>query len=78
MRIIGLTGSKKEVDAVAEEYKVYASVEAPTKDANKDDYMVDHSAFIYLMDKNGTYLTHFSYDISPDELTAKLKQQVSK
>lgn len=37
------------------------------------NYMVDHSGFLYVMDKKGEYIQHFPYDVSVDELTQTLK-----
>jgi protein SCO1 len=50
-RIVGLTGSPDQINAVAKEYKVY--VAAHTEDGN--DYLVDHSSFIYLMNPEGKF-----------------------
>jgi cytochrome oxidase Cu insertion factor (SCO1/SenC/PrrC family) len=36
--------------------------------ADSGNYMVDHSGFIYLMDKDGNYVRHFQYNASPKEL----------
>jgi len=62
-RIVGLTGSEDAIKDAAAEYKAYFS---------ETDGMMDHSTLIYWMDANGQYLTHFSYDVTPDELAAKL------
>ena len=69
-KIIGLTGSEDEVKLAADAYKVYYSEHKA--DAGEADYDVDHSAFIYLMNKNGEYLAHFSYNIDGDELAQKI------
>ncbi len=46
-RIIGLTGTREQIDPVLKSYKVYASkIEMP----GMDGYMMDHSAFTYLID----------------------------
>src|SRR5690348_15747075 len=44
-RIIGLTGSKEQTAAAATAYRVYIGT-SPGK--AKDDYLVDHSSFVYL------------------------------
>ena len=54
-RLIGLTGSAGAVRLAADAYKVFYE-----KVAREDgDYTVDHSAFIYLMDRSGRYLGFF-------------------
>lgn len=68
---IGLTGSKEDIKKIESAYKVYSTkVQA---DDQPDGYMMDHSGFIYLMDNNGKYLTHFSYDTDPEEMAQKIK-----
>ena len=63
--ILGLTGTPEQINAVQSAYKVYA-----TKVESKDmpgGYNVDHSGFIYLLDKQGEYSAHFQYqDAAPD------------
>jgi protein SCO1/2 len=36
------------------------------------DYMVDHSGYIYLMDREGKYVKHFPYDTTPEALAQAL------
>jgi protein SCO1/2 len=40
------------------------------------EYSLDHSGFIYLMDKNGNYITHFPYNASPDEIVAAIQNNL--
>ncbi len=40
------------------------------------EYLMDHSAFIYLMDKNGKYVTHFHGKQSPEEIVAQIKARL--
>jgi cytochrome oxidase Cu insertion factor (SCO1/SenC/PrrC family) len=55
-RLIGLTGSAEAIRKAADAYKVYYA----RVDLNKDaGYTVDHTAFIYLMDRDGNYLGFF-------------------
>lgn len=56
-RLIGLTGSTDAVRSAADAYRVY--YKRVVTGARPDDYTVDHSAFIYLMDRDGKYLTFF-------------------
>lgn len=71
--IVGLTGAAADVEAAAAAYRVY--VHKGTPDA-QGDYLVDHTAFIYLMDRNGAYLDHFSPNASAGEIAQKLEQLV--
>ncbi|MGE0754487.1 MAG: SCO family protein [Alphaproteobacteria bacterium] len=38
-----------------------------------DNYMVDHSGYVYLMDPQGNYVEHFRYDVSEQELADAIK-----
>lgn len=66
-RLISLTGTDDQIAAVAKGYRVYYA-----KAGEGDDYLVDHSAFIYLMDPDGRYDQHFSHNTSADELAEAL------
>lgn len=63
-KFIGLTGTDKQIKMVADEFKVYY---AKVKGAG-DDYMLDHSSFLYLMDQEGKYLKHFYLDSPSQEI----------
>lgn len=70
----GLTGSQAAIDAVVKEYKVYArKVENP-----KGDYTMDHSAFMYLMDKNGKYVTHFAHNTPPEDMAVAIRKHIKE
>ncbi|AFK54986.1 SCO family protein [Tistrella mobilis] len=72
--ITGLTGTPEAIAAAAKEYRVY--YQAVRDDASATDYLVDHSAFIYLMDREGAYLTHFNRGDTPDTIVAAIKQRL--
>lgn len=56
-RLLGLTGSVGAIKQAADAYRVYYKrVVTGTK---PDDYTVDHSAFIYLIGRDGKYLGFF-------------------
>ena len=69
-RIIGLTGTPEEIAEVAKEYRVYYA-KHPTKDG---DYSMDHSAVIYLMDREGKLAGTLTYDEKQEAAIAKLKR----
>ena len=58
-RLVGLTGSEPEVKAAMGAYRVYAAKADP---GVTRDYLVNHSAFVYLMGPDGRYVTHFGHD----------------
>lgn len=71
-KFIGLTGNEKQIREVADKFKVYYAKAASEND-NDQDYMLDHSSFTYLMDKNGKYLKHFYLDSAPSKIMEFLK-----
>ncbi len=69
-RIIGLTGERAQIDAMLRGYRIYAK-RAPGKD---EDYSVDHSSAVYLMDKNGHFVTAFNVGRKPEEAAKDLQR----
>jgi cytochrome oxidase Cu insertion factor (SCO1/SenC/PrrC family) len=70
--LIGLTGSRAEIDAAIRAYRVYAR--KAEGGAAGDGYLVDHSAFTYLMGPDGAYVTHFGHGTTPEQMAARLKE----
>ena len=88
-KIIGLTGSNDQIKVVKQKYKIFSKkVMDMKKENNKDSvdnhnhhddhdhggYGVDHTTIIYLMDKKGNYLTHFSPDTTNQKIVKKINQ----
>jgi cytochrome oxidase Cu insertion factor (SCO1/SenC/PrrC family) len=65
-RLLGLTGSAEEVQNAADAYRVY--YKRVDFDNGDGTYTVDHSAFIYLMDRDGKYLGFFPPGTSADRM----------
>jgi protein SCO1 len=74
-RIVGLTGSAEAIAAVAAEYKVYYAVHK-TGDG-PDDYLMDHSGFVYLMNPEGKFARVLSGDTSGKAMADKLRPFLS-
>ena len=69
-RIVGLTGTQSQTDRTAKAYRVYV---APQK-GEGDDYLVDHSAYFYLMDRDGKFVNVIGGNASADEIVARLRK----
>lgn len=69
--IVGLSGSVEKIKNVADLWKVYNK--KVYLESSELAYTIDHSAYIYLMDKKGKYLTHFSHTSEPSDITKKIK-----
>jgi protein SCO1/2 len=72
-RIRGLTGNEGQIEQVTKAYRVYY------KRIAQDDarYTYDHSAVIYLMDKDGRYAGVLTYNEPDDSAVAKLRDLIA-
>jgi cytochrome oxidase Cu insertion factor (SCO1/SenC/PrrC family) len=84
-RLIGLTGSAEAIRKAADAYKVYyARVDPPKEDVKenvKEDggyYTVDHTAYIYLMDRDGNYLGFFPPGTSADRMVEIIRPRLGE
>jgi protein SCO1 len=69
-RIVGVTGSRQQIDPVLKEFRVYSR-----KVANEgDDYTMDHTALVYLMDKQWRFVRPFRLDRKPEAAAAELSK----
>ena len=69
-RLVGLTGTPEEIEAVTKAYRVYVKKVADTR--SSAGYSFDHSAIIYLMGPDGAYVTHFTATTSADAMAERL------
>jgi protein SCO1/2 len=66
----GLTGNTEAVAKVISGFRVYAK-KVPLKDG---DYTMDHTALIYLMDRDGKFVAPFNLKRTPEEAAKDLKR----
>jgi len=66
----GATGNRKAIDTVEREYRVYAK-KVPS---DNGDYSMDHSALVYLMDKQGRFVAPFKLDRKPEAAAVDLRR----
>lgn len=66
----GLTGSTDATAAVAKAYRVYYK-KVPTEG---EDYTMDHTAIVYLMDKDGHFVAPFSLRRTPEAAADDLRR----
>lgn len=67
-RIIGLSGSPEATAAVEKSYRVY-SHKVPGQNG---EYTMDHSAIVYLMDRDGRFAGSFNVDLPPQKAAQEL------
>jgi len=68
--LVGLTGDPAAIAAVAKEYRVYVK-KVPL---DNGDYTMDHTALVYLMDKEGRFVTPFNLKRTPEDAAADLRR----
>tara|TARA_B100000242_G_C42931284_1_gene431925 strand:+ start:192 stop:779 length:588 start_codon:yes stop_codon:yes gene_type:complete len=65
--IIGLTGSKKQIEDVIKKFRIFVKIHKNSSD--DQNYLVDHSSLFFLVDGNDNYLTHFR----PSDFDSKIQ-----
>jgi protein SCO1 len=71
--MVGLTGTPEQIAEVAKAYRVYYQKAAG---ATGEDYLMDHTLLIYLMDGEGKYITHFGPDATPDQIADEIRKHL--
>jgi len=66
----GLTGDQAAVDVAIKAYRVYAK-KVPLDDG---DYTMDHTAVVYLMDKDGHFVAPFNLKRTPEAAAEDLRR----
>jgi protein SCO1 len=74
-RLVALTGSEAQIETVKKAYHVFAQKNIDA--ADPQNYLVDHTALLYLMGPDGKYVAHLAGGSRPDAIAAWLKQKLS-
>ncbi|MBL8644396.1 MAG: SCO family protein [Rhodospirillaceae bacterium] len=69
-RFLALTGTADQLRAAADAYRVYFK---KAQEQSPGEYMMEHSGFIYFMDGQGQYVTHFNAESTPEEIAARIR-----
>lgn len=72
-RILALTGTPEEIAAVANAYKAFFR-KVPTEAGS---YTMDHTAIVYLMDKDGRFTNSIDYHENKDTHLVKLRRVIA-
>ena len=75
-RLVGLTGSSKQVAAVVRAYKVHRA-KLVEKAAGAGDYLVSHSGNMYLMGPDGKFVTLLPHGSSPQFIARTLAKYLN-
>ncbi|HLW29055.1 MAG TPA: SCO family protein [Kiloniellales bacterium] len=71
--LIALTGTPEQIDAAAKAYRVYYR---KAEDESLNDYLMDHSTFVFLMDPEGKYIAHYTHGTKAEDMAASLQEQI--
>ena len=72
-RLKALRGTPEQTAAVAKAYRIYFKKAAETAPG---EYLVDHSSIVFLMGRDGRYLTHFTHMTLPEPMAAEIKKRL--
>ena len=70
--ILALTGTADQVATAAKGYRVYY---AKHPEAG-DDYSMDHSSVLYVMDPEGRFTASFTHESAPEQISERLKKLI--
>jgi protein SCO1/2 len=73
-RLRGLTGTPQQCENAARAYRVYSS---KTSD-DEEDYLVDHSIVMYLVDRGGTFADYYVMTVTAEEMAERIAKIVKK
>jgi len=75
-KLRGYTGSKEQVAKVTKTFRVYYSQGPRT--AAPDDYIVDHTVIMYLMDPDGKFHDYYGQNRSANQIADVIRMKVLK
>lgn len=72
-RLVGLTGSRAQVDDALESFRVFAK---KVQEPEMSDYTMDHSSFIYLMDGDNELISIYRIEDDATFIIADIKSRL--
>lgn len=69
-RVRALTGPREKIDAAMRAFRAFAR-KVPLE--GSDAYVMDHTALVYLMDKDGYFVQSMNFDLPPEQNAARIR-----
>ncbi len=73
-RLLAFTGTPEEIAATAGDFHIYYA--RSQVEIGPEDYLMDHTALVFLMAPDGSYITHFPYGITPENMMIVMEQRL--
>jgi len=77
-RIIGISGDPEKVKAMARGFKVYFKKVPTDPNQPNGEYTMDHTASVFLLDRQGRFSGTITYGENPDVAEKKLENLIAK
>lgn len=75
-RFIALRGTEPEIRRVARSFKVFHERDPAT--AKSRDYLIDHTAYTFLLDREGRYIAYFPAGTAGELMATMLREQLAR
>ncbi|CAL2031194.1 unnamed protein product [Caenorhabditis brenneri] len=76
-KLRGFTGTQDQVNKVAKTFRVYHS-QGPRTSKQEDDYIVDHTVIMYLIDPDGQFHDYYGQNRKAEEIANVIEMKVLK
>lgn len=71
-KLVGLTGSVEQIEAAKKTWRIYGAKEKLPEGSDPASYLMSHSSYVYLMDRKGEYVTHFSSTTNAETMADRI------
>ena len=73
--LVGLVGSRSMTDRIIKQFNL-AVEKVVEEGSDPDNYIMDHTASVFLMAPDGSFVTKFAYGLSPQQMVDKLNEYI--
>lgn len=76
-KFVGLTGTQEQIRKVGDMFSVYFE-KSDSDGKDNPNYMMDHTAYIYLLNKYGKFVRFFDTSSSAEEIATAVKEHIER